>query len=74
MKDRFGNTYAKLSELKEGDTVALDTGFPCHKSGPVALCVRGDKLGFDCDEGFHSLQGQLADEAEDDSLIGIYKI
>ena len=81
MHDLNGRPYAKLSELKVGDQIELDSGFTCHPPGVVV--VKGDDRGlfFDCagdrdppyglfDER-HYLDGQ-ADDGE--HLIGVYLV
>ena len=75
MKDLNGNDYAKFSDLKDGETVKIDSGFECRREGKVVLMQTDEgRLFFLCDEGKHFLDGQLADEPTDDSLIGIYKL
>lgn len=68
-RDKFGRPWAKLSELKQGDKVELDSGFSCHPAGIVTLGMLNNKLLFECDEGIHTIAGQ-ADDGE--HLIGIY--
>jgi hypothetical protein len=72
MKDKQGREYARLSELKAGDLVKIAAGFECIAEGThtVQACEGGFYL--TCNEGYHFLEGQLADEETDDSLIGIY--
>jgi hypothetical protein len=68
--DTFGRPYAKLSELREGQTVELDGGFTCTTA--ITVLLRKDErgvLGFTCDEGFHRIDGQ-ADDGE--HCIGVY--
>lgn len=69
MNDKQGRPYAKLSELKAGDSIELDNGFTCAKSGVTT--VQEDNLGlyFTCSDGRHTLAGQV----EDETLIGIYR-
>ena len=61
----------KLKDIKIGDTIILDDGFPCADPGPVKV-VEGayGKLGFLCSEGFHSLDGQ---EDSNGNLVGVSK-
>ena len=71
MKDTFGFTYAKLDNLHAGDFVRLDNGFTCCPPGFVQL--KSDAKGslyFECSEGAHFLDGQLADN--NIHLIGVY--
>lgn len=70
--DTSGRPWAKLSELKEGDKIELDSGFTCHAAGPIE--VRADPKGdlyFPCKEGRHMLDGQ-ADDGE--HLVGVYRL
>lgn len=64
--------FAKLSELKAGDTIELDDGFTCAEAGEAKVVQRDGGLCFRCGEGWHYLTGQLADD--DNTLIGIYKV
>ena len=61
----------KLSDLKNGDTVVADEGFPCLEAGVHE--VKADPYGalyIDCSVGRHYLDGQAA---EDEELIGLKK-
>ena len=70
MQDRDGREYAKLTHLKNGDFIELDSGFTCHPPGIVLVRIEAGRLYFDCDKHKHYLDGQLADDG--DSLVGIY--
>lgn len=74
MKDIQGREYAKYSQLKAGDKLECDSGFTCLKEGQV-IYVRGEgeNLFINCEDGKHSLDGQIYDE-KDDSLVGLYKV
>lgn len=57
----------KLSDVKPGDVLIADGGFTCIASG--AQLVVGEDLSVPCDEGKHSLDGQVCwDDGE--TLIG----
>lgn len=60
--------YAKLSELKEGDTVFVDEDFICMGTGKKTVYKDEGGLFIYCDEGEHYLDGQLN---EDDELVGV---
>ena len=70
--DINGRPWAKLSELKAGDVVELDSGFTCASAGFRTLKETKDGLAFDCAEGeaAHAIAGQ-ADDGE--HCIGIYR-
>ncbi len=70
--DAAGREYAKLSELKAGDIIELDSGFTCHEAGKVQIYeeVPGI-LCFECDEGHPQLYGQI--DYDGNHLVGIYK-
>ncbi len=74
MKDKQGREYAKLSDLKVGDTVQVDDGFTCMEpwSKKEVRQSSDGVLFVECSELEHCLDGQLADDR--DSLIGIYKV
>lgn len=67
--DINGHPWAKLSELKAGQEVQLDSGFPCAPKGNHI--IQEDKVGlyFHCDDGRHYLRGQ-ADNGE--HCVGVY--
>ena len=70
--DLMGVEYAKLGELKDNQTVELDSGFDCHKAGLTRIHL--DSTGrayFYCEEGRHYLDGQ-ADDGE--HCVGVYPI
>lgn len=58
----------KLNEIKTGDWINLDDGFTCRKKGAVEVIEQDGVLGFVCDEGFHTLDGQ---KDKNGDLIGI---
>jgi len=68
--DNAGRPYAKISELKEGDEIELDSGFTCQRQGVHFVHDDGGRLYFNCVEGRHFLDGQ-ADDGE--HCIGIYR-
>lgn len=80
-RDLLGREYARLSNLKVGDTIETDGGFEClgddpttgkpRRLLPVIDCGDG-VLGFACSEGTHALDGQLMDDG--DHLVGIYPV
>jgi hypothetical protein len=67
--DTNGRLWAKMSDMKEGMTIELDSGFTCHAPGEVEVKLADDGFYFECEEGRHYLHGQ-ADDGE--HLIGIY--
>ncbi len=79
--DKNGREYAKLDDLKAGDVVELDGGFPCHAAGTVQL-FNFDRVGkvlfFWCNgpDGEskspekHFIDGQ---DDGDGHCVGIYK-
>jgi hypothetical protein len=67
--DKNGNPWAKLSELKAGDTVQLDDGFTCVKAGYVTLEAVDGMLCFHCAEGTHAICGQANDG---EHCVGVY--
>lgn len=69
--DIAGRKWALLSQMKEGATIYLDTGFTCAGSGPRKVKSDGGRLYFDCVDGKHWLEGQ-ADDGE--HLIGVYPL
>jgi hypothetical protein len=70
--DVHGREYAKLSELKPGDRLEIDGGFPCIHRGRKRT-VRRDEGGLfvGCLSGQHYLDGQ-ADDGE--HLVGMYPV
>lgn len=72
MQDLNGREYAKLSELKAGDLIELDSEFTCMK-GVARICDEQGGLYICCSHGKHFLDGEVYDNY-DDSLIGIYKV
>lgn len=72
MKDKQGREYARLSQLKEGDTIQVDGDFTCINPWEK-LTVGRDKSGLfiPCRDGGHHLAGQ-ADDGE--NCVGVYKV
>ena len=62
---------AKMSELKVGDTVEV-IGFDCME-GHKGVLENGSELYVQCCQGRHYLSGQL-DDADNDTLVGIFKV
>lgn len=63
--------WAKLSELKQGDTVTVDDGFDCLRpwTQHQVWVDSSNDLFIKCDHGYHGLKGQ-ADNGN--HLVGIY--
>lgn len=62
-------TAMKLSNINEGDTVLVDSGFTCMKSGPkLVLKNETGDLYIACEDGHHLIDGQIG---TDGNLIGI---
>ena len=61
---------AKLEDLKPGDTVVADGGFPCLRKGEHKVWEKHGKLLVMCDDGDHWLDGQRDATG---NLIGIQK-
>lgn len=60
---------ARLSELRPGDVVMLDAGFPCRAAGPARVFLDPDiGLYVSCRTGRHFLDGQ---EDEAGRLVGV---
>lgn len=69
--DKQGRAYAKLSKLKAGDSVIVDSDFDCMDSWSQRIVYsNGKDLFLNCASGMHNLEGQLQDD--NDTLIGIY--
>lgn len=70
--DNQGRAYAKLNELKLGDTVSVDGDFTClepwsqHK---VCLTTSGGRPFIRCRDGRHMLAGQADDGIH---CVGVY--
>lgn len=59
----------KLSDIKAGDMVRVDDGFPCMSEGLKTVAANeGGDLYVTCDDGKHFLDGQ---EDENGDLLGI---
>lgn len=69
--DTKGRPWAKLSELKAGDKIELDSGFNCAGPGPTEVHASDHGLYFECSEGHHYLHDQ-ADDGE--HCVGVYKL
>ena len=65
------HNYAKIADLRCGDTVKLDNGFSCMR-GTKTVENSEEGLYVSCTQGKHFLAGQLADDGE--FLVGIYKL
>lgn len=59
--------YARIAEVKAGDTLLADGGFTCMSEGIVTVEEDDDGLFVRCGEGKHYLDGQ----AEGDVYIGL---
>lgn len=68
--DKSGRTYAKLSELKAGDSIELDGGFTCATAGRTKVQEDDGGLYFACGDGHHYLSGQADDGVH---CVGVYK-
>lgn len=75
MKDTTGRPYARLSTLKSGASIQVDSGFTCIKANSIRRVLRDgpgpEGLYFKCKSGKHFLHGQ-ADDGE--HLIGLYQV
>lgn len=70
-KDKQGRDYAKLSELKAGDTVEVDGDFTCLKPWTKHMIATDDGGMFiPCSDGKHHLSNQADDGVH---CIGIYR-
>jgi hypothetical protein len=70
MTDVDGKPYAKLSELREEDIIAVDGGFDCIEAGPAVVHMDDDgRLFFCCNAGKHFLDGQCDDG---EHCVGVY--
>lgn len=71
-RDKSGRPWAKLSELKAGDVVETDSGFPCMTTGRYTVYEdRKGELTVSCLEGKHYLCGH---DPACDSIVGVYKV
>ena len=62
--------FAKVSEVKEGDSLIADNGFTCiHGEAVVQVFKDRDGLFVVCDEGKHYLDGQI----KEDYYLGFVK-
>lgn len=59
----------KLRDLKAGDTVFADDGFPCLRSGHHIVQQDDAGLFITCDNGHHYLSGQ--EDAVGGDLVGL---
>ncbi len=70
-KDKQGRPYARLSELKAGDTVTIDGDFTCLKPWTQHVVKEGGiGLYVECKEGEHHLAGQQGGPG--DHCTGVY--
>lgn len=67
-----GREWAKLSMLKTGDKVTLDSGFTCGIAGLTLEVTIDEKSGpwVTCRSGRHFLDANIADES--DHLVGVW--
>lgn len=71
--DKFGRAYAKLSQLKVGDTIEADGDFDCILDKQICLVDKSsDGFFVYCGQGKHFLDGQL--DKDRDTLIGFYPV
>ena len=68
-----GREWARLSQLKPGDTVIADGGFTCIPDGArLQVCEHAEGgLCVPCAEGGHHLDGQLFAK-DNDHLVGLW--
>jgi hypothetical protein len=71
MKDKQGREYAKLSELKVGETIEVDRTFDGVEKYRLVLEDSGRLWVLD-NAGRHFLDGELMPDG--DSLVGVYKL
>ena len=69
MKDKQEREYAKLSELKPGDTVTVDGDFTCIEPWSQREVHYDNGLYISCTYGHHYLNGHHDD---DGYLVGVY--
>ena len=78
MKDCAGRAYALVSEVAEGDVLEADDYFDCMEVGDrfVVYNDGNGNLYLQCDEEYHSLEGQWEDNdgKAEPYYIGLYKI
>jgi len=61
-----------IKDLKVGDKLKADGGFTCLKNGEVVQVAKDhDGLFIPCDEGTHTLVGQVDDNG---NLVGLEKV
>lgn len=65
--DKNGKEYAKLSELKEGQTIYADQDFTCLSPSAHTIHSKDGYLYVNCNCGMHSLN-----DDEGDYLVGWY--
>lgn len=51
-------TFAKIADVKAGDTLIADGGFTCLKAGPVVVEQDDGGKFIPCSDGRHYLAGQ----------------
>jgi hypothetical protein len=74
MTDTDTRSWAKGADVKEGDLLEADDGFPCLSEGDrrrVCKHASGDLI-IECGDGGHWLDTQI--DEEDQVYIGLYKV
>ncbi len=71
MNDKQGREYARLSELKVGETIEVDKTFAGVEKYRTIL-EDGGRLWVLCNEGQHFLDDEVMSDG--DSLVGVYKL
>ncbi|MFZ1006849.1 MAG: hypothetical protein WAN65_08440 [Candidatus Sulfotelmatobacter sp.] len=73
--DKNGREYARMSELKVGDTVEIGGGMTCRDAGMATIFAdRSGEFYITCraGDGRHFLSVEVSGEEGDDHLIGVY--
>jgi len=72
--------FARINEVKAGDTLVADGGFDCLRPGQLCLVKTdpaSDTLYVECSHGQHALEGQLGGPFggfdQDTHYVGFYK-
>lgn len=60
----------KLSEVKKGDVLVADGGFPCMEAGPHEIHEDENGVYINCRSGHHYLDGQVSYE-DHETLVGL---
>lgn len=69
--DLQGRAYAKVDEVKFGDVIQVDAGFPCIEANSVHVVDEDDTAIFiPCQHGKHYLDGQISDDGK--TYVGVY--